>query len=293
MTTQNVAIFIDYDNVYVSIERYYETHSSRDLKTRILAEIKGLYHGKPLYVLKAYADVTMVVANMATLQRHQVKLEHVYSQNPDSQNRKNASDIALTIDVMRTLLTRPEIDTYVLVTSDSDMLPLVEELRRNGKRVELIYADYCSIRNIGEYVDQAYTVEGLIGKPKYIPMDEARVKVELQSILEVINTKLWSINREYKGRGTSSKKDVRDSLADGSEIVLNDIPFVIDYLFREEILQEHAIPGSKYLKVLINPDWYATCGFTLSTNILKEEDFPKTAPPAKTVPAPTPATVGK
>jgi len=48
---------------------------------------------------------------------------------------KNASDIAMCIDAMECLVTRTNIDTFALVTSDSDCTPLALRLREHGKFV--------------------------------------------------------------------------------------------------------------------------------------------------------------
>lgn len=271
--SNNVAIFIDYDNIYVSLERYYETRSDRDLKTKIVKAIKDLYADKTIYVFKAFADFQKISPVLTDLQKLQVQLRHVFSQNGETQHRKNASDIALTIDVMKTLFSREHIGTFVLASSDSDMLSLIEELKYNGKNVELIYVDYCAMDNIGDYVTQSYTVEYLIGKPKYVELIDDNIKANLQQYLEVINNTMHEIKALHKGKGTCSRKDINKGLAKGLDIVQNDISLVIKYLDREEILIDTGIPNSKYTKVMINPDWFASSGITLSKPILKEEDY--------------------
>jgi len=48
---------------------------------------------------------------------------------------KNSADIRMVVDALDLCYTRPHIDTFALVTGDSDFTPLVSKLREYGKRV--------------------------------------------------------------------------------------------------------------------------------------------------------------
>ncbi|MFI5558535.1 NYN domain-containing protein [Amycolatopsis japonica] len=49
--------------------------------------------------------------------------------------QKNAADIRLAVDAMETLITHPDVGTYLLVAGDGDYSPLVQRLREFGKHV--------------------------------------------------------------------------------------------------------------------------------------------------------------
>jgi uncharacterized protein (TIGR00288 family) len=49
--------------------------------------------------------------------------------------QKNAADIRMAVDAMETLITHPDIGTYLLVAGDGDYSPLVQRLREFGKHV--------------------------------------------------------------------------------------------------------------------------------------------------------------
>lgn len=53
-------------------------------------------------------------------------------------NHKNAADMRLCVDALELAHTRPDIGTFVLVSGDGDYLPLVQRLRRYGRRVVLV-----------------------------------------------------------------------------------------------------------------------------------------------------------
>lgn len=48
---------------------------------------------------------------------------------------KNSADIRMVVDALDLCYTRPHIDTFALITGDSDFTPLVGKLREYGKRV--------------------------------------------------------------------------------------------------------------------------------------------------------------
>jgi hypothetical protein len=64
------------------------------------------------------------------ISRYGVDARHLPNLTPG----KNASDIALTVDAVEVLLTRP-IALFVLVASDADFVPLVRRIRAEGKLV--------------------------------------------------------------------------------------------------------------------------------------------------------------
>jgi len=64
------------------------------------------------------------------VKRHGVLARHMPSMAPG----KNGTDIALSIDAVEILLTR-HIDTFVIVTNDSDFAPLARRIREEGKDV--------------------------------------------------------------------------------------------------------------------------------------------------------------
>ncbi|MBN2826190.1 MAG: NYN domain-containing protein [Campylobacterales bacterium] len=60
-------------------------------------------------------------------------LEPIYQ--PRYSNTKNASDIKMTVDIMKTLCINANIDFIALATSDSDFTPLVTEVKSQGIQV--------------------------------------------------------------------------------------------------------------------------------------------------------------
>ncbi len=116
MPESQIAVLIDYENVGLSsIQSLFDQLS--DLG-RII-------------VKRAYADWS--VASTSKNQALELGIEAVHYFHAASSG-KNASDICLAIDAME-LLHRSPVDTFVIVSSDTDFVPLVSKLRSAGKTV--------------------------------------------------------------------------------------------------------------------------------------------------------------
>jgi hypothetical protein len=81
-------------------------------------------------ILRTYGNFTGKSAQAWTrvVRRYGAVARHMPSVAPG----KNASDIALSIDAVELLLTR-QIETFVLIASDSDFAPLAQRIREQGK----------------------------------------------------------------------------------------------------------------------------------------------------------------
>jgi len=55
---------------------------------------------------------------------------------------KNGADIRMAMDVIETTYTRPEIDEFILLTGDSDFVPVVERLKHKSKRSAIVVTEH-------------------------------------------------------------------------------------------------------------------------------------------------------
>ena len=83
-------------------------------------------------VKKAYADWNRHARHKRPFHESAVELIDM----PGSKmTGKNSADIKMVVDALELSYTKPHIDTFALVTGDSDFSPLVSKLRENGKHV--------------------------------------------------------------------------------------------------------------------------------------------------------------
>lgn len=112
----NVALLLDFENA-----QDVDVH-------RILAEAAGF--GRVI-VRRAYADWNRHAGGQGPLREAGFEAVHQFT---SGSRGKNSTDIHLAVDAMDILYTRP-VDTFVLVTADSDFATLARRLREGGKRV--------------------------------------------------------------------------------------------------------------------------------------------------------------
>lgn len=145
----NVAIFVDYDNVYWTLINYYNHDPDNvDPEKNLFIRLWQRYGHNNVRTFRAYADFQLVKTSLTSLQKKRIQIRHVYSNDKKGDQRKNSSDIELCIDAIETTYKDPDISCYVIVTADSDMIPLLSRLRYKGKRVELYYLSKAAPKHV-------------------------------------------------------------------------------------------------------------------------------------------------
>ena len=122
-----VAVFIDYDNIEISVEEAFGKTIDVDWN-RIFSYASQL--GRVI-MRRAYADWAEAAQKQKQLLGMGVELIHV-----NSKRGKNAADIRIVLDAMELLYNEKDSFTHVLLVSgDGDFTELVHRLRAHGKVV--------------------------------------------------------------------------------------------------------------------------------------------------------------
>lgn len=153
---KNVAIFVDYDNVYWTLMKNYQHDPDHeDPSKNLFHQLWANYGHDNIRSFRAYADFEKIRTQLTSLQKQRIQIRHVYSNGKDDNNRKNSSDIELCIDAIESTYKEEKISCYVIVTADSDMIPLLSRLMYKGKRVELYYLSNAAAKHtdITSYAD--------------------------------------------------------------------------------------------------------------------------------------------
>ncbi|MDA8141690.1 MAG: NYN domain-containing protein [Desulfobacteraceae bacterium] len=124
--TENMAVFCDFENVALGVRdaRYDEFDIDKVLERLLL---KG-----SIVVKKAYCDWERYKDFKATMHEaafEMIEIPHV------RQSGKNSADIRMVVDALDLCYTKSHVDTFVIVSGDSDFSPLVSKLRENNKIV--------------------------------------------------------------------------------------------------------------------------------------------------------------
>jgi len=123
-----VAVFIDYDNIEISVEEAFSKNVEVDWH-RIFQYASQV--GGRVILRRAYADWAEAKDKQRALLSIGVELVHV-----NSKRGKNAADIRIVIDALELLYSEKDAFTHVLLVSgDGDFTELVHRLRAHGKTV--------------------------------------------------------------------------------------------------------------------------------------------------------------
>src|SRR5215475_6727394 len=124
--TKSMAVFCDFENVALGVrEAKYERFDIGKVLERLL--LKG-----SIVVKKAYCDWERYKEFKAAMHAAAFELIEIPHAR---QSGKNSADIRMVVDALDLCYTKEHIDTFVIVSGDSDFSPLVSKLRENAKTV--------------------------------------------------------------------------------------------------------------------------------------------------------------
>ncbi len=124
--TINMALFCDFENIALGVkEAEYPKFDIDKVLERLL--LKG-----NIVVKKAYCDWARYrefKSPMHEASFELIEIPHV------RQSGKNSADIRMVVDALDLCYTKEHVDTFVIISGDSDFSPLVSKLRENNKTV--------------------------------------------------------------------------------------------------------------------------------------------------------------
>lgn len=121
-----MAVFCDFENVALGVrDAKYEKFDIKPVLERLL--LKG-----SIVVKKAYCDWERYKEFKATM--HEANFELIEIPHV-RQSGKNSADIRLVVDALDLCYMKSHVNTFVIISGDSDFSPLVSKLRENAKQV--------------------------------------------------------------------------------------------------------------------------------------------------------------
>lgn len=123
---RNLAVFVDLENLAMGFQGH------RKVKFDVQKVLERLVEKGKLIVKKAYADWSRYPNYTAPFHESAIELIEIPKR---SVTGKNSADIRLVVDAMDLAWSKPHVDTFVIVSGDSDFSPLVSKLKENGKHV--------------------------------------------------------------------------------------------------------------------------------------------------------------
>ncbi len=172
-----LAVFIDFENLALGFK------GKRDRRFEIRKVLERLVEKGKLIVKKAYADWTDYAEYKKGLHEAAIELIEIPKR---AMTGKNSADIRLCVDAIDLCYSKEHIDTFVVVSGDSDFSPLVSKLKENGKRVIGLGMKESSSNLLVDNCDEFIYYEDLerpLGIPPKIEQDLPEKKKEAFQLL--------------------------------------------------------------------------------------------------------------
>lgn len=145
----DVALLIDYENLVISLKRHFGVTTP---KMSLLVQ-EAQERGR-LVLARAYAPWTLPDLS--------IDAENLYRQGIDLvyvPTGKNSADVRMAVDAVETSIRATNIQTYVIVTGDGDLIHPLNYLRQSGKTVIVIGVDAAMSRMLSAAADAVLLYE--------------------------------------------------------------------------------------------------------------------------------------
>jgi uncharacterized protein (TIGR00288 family) len=150
----NIAAFFDLENV---------AHGHGERRFDVERVLERLLEKGNVVVKKAYADWHRHAAYKRPFHESAIELIDI----PGSKmSGKNSADIKMVVDALEFSYTKPHIDSFALISGDSDFSPLVSKLRENGKHVIGIGVKDSSSSLLIDNCDEFIFYDDIVSKPE-------------------------------------------------------------------------------------------------------------------------------
>lgn len=164
---RNLALFCDFENIALGVReaRYPELNVKLVIERLLL---KG-----SIVVRKAYCDWDRYKdfkAGMHLAGFELIEIPHV------KQSGKNSADIHMVVDALDLCYTKPHVDTFVIMSGDSDFSPLVAKLRENNKSVIGVGVKNSTSNLLIESCDEFIYYDDLVREVKARPAKRAKTR---------------------------------------------------------------------------------------------------------------------
>ncbi len=146
------ALFVDFEALYLSLRE--ESSKPVEAAITLLGSVKRwLIEEKGLeFVMgRAYAawDYPASREALASLTMLSLAPQYLMAKRP-----RSSANIKMSLDLLETLLTRPEIENFVLVITDRDYLPIIERIREQGREPWLFVPGLPATADLRNLVDR-------------------------------------------------------------------------------------------------------------------------------------------
>lgn len=194
----SLAVFIDFENLALGFQNRRDRFDIGRVLERLVEKGK-------IVVKKAYADWSRFGAYTQALHEAAIELIEIPKR---AQSGKNSADIRLVVDAIDMAYSKEHIDTFVIVSGDSDFSPLVSKLKENGKHVIGLGMQDSTSELLRDNCDEFIYYEDLGKSPTLTPNLPSGLSETKRKAFALLMESLLALRRENKERlGASMVKD--------------------------------------------------------------------------------------
>ena len=158
--TRNLALFCDFENIALGVrDAKYDRFNIDEVLERLL--LKG-----NIVVKKAYCDWGRYKEFKPVM--HEAAFELIEIPHL-RQSGKNSADIRMVVDALDLCYTKEHVDTFVIISGDSDFSPLVSKLRENDKSVIGVGVKESTAELLSANCDEFIFYDDLVRREKQRP----------------------------------------------------------------------------------------------------------------------------
>jgi len=185
---RSLAVFLDFENLALGFQNRRDRFDIQRVLERLVEKGK-------IVAKKAYADWSRFSTYTAPL--HEAALELIEIPRR-SQTGKNSADIRLCVDAMDLAYSKEHIDTFVIVSGDSDFSPLVSKLKELGKHVIGLGMQESTSELLRDNCDEFIYYEDLGKAATMTPDLNARLPENKRKGFNLLIESLQALRRENK-----------------------------------------------------------------------------------------------
>ncbi len=185
---RSLAIFIDFENLALGFQGRRDRFDIERVLERLVEKGK-------IVCKKSYADWNRFAS--FTTQLHEAAIELIEIPRR-AQSGKNSADIRLCVDAMDLAYSNDHIDTFVIVSGDSDFSPLVSKLKELGKHVIGLGMTESTSELLRDNCDEFIYYEDLGQAPALVPTLPAHLPETKRKAFALLLESLLALRRENK-----------------------------------------------------------------------------------------------
>jgi uncharacterized protein (TIGR00288 family) len=183
-----LAVFIDFENLALGFQGRRERFDIDRVLERLVEKGK-------IVAKKAYADWSRFGPYTAPLHEAAIELVEIPKR---AQTGKNSADIHLVVDAMDLAHSKEHIDTFVIVSGDSDFSPLVSKLKENGKHVIGLGMQDSTSELLRDNCDEFIYYEDLTKTPTMAPVLNPQLPENKRKAFSLLLESMLALRRENK-----------------------------------------------------------------------------------------------